>query len=80
MKKLMFAVASACLFSGVAFAQPVTCVIDPSDPSCVCAGDETDGDCLDGVHRGFMLGTVIHDSVTVSMTESRTSAALHASK
>jgi hypothetical protein len=80
MKKLMFAVASACLFSGVAFAQPVTCLLDPSDPSCVCVGGENDGDCTDGVHRGLMLGAVIHDSAAVFMTESRASAALHASK
>jgi len=81
MKKLMFSVASACLLSGVAFAQPgLTCLINPSDPTCVCAGGETDGDCTEGVHRGLMLGTVIHDEVAVSMTGSRAEAALRAGK
>ncbi len=81
MKKLMLAVASACLLSGVAVAQPsLTCLAYPSDPTCVCAGGENDGDCTDGVHRGLLLSTVIHDSVAVSMTESRTEAALRAGK
>lgn len=81
MKKLMFAVTSACLFSGVAFAQPVlSCVLNPSDPTCVCAGGGTDGDCTGGVHRGLMLGSVIRDSVVVSITDSRPAAALRAGK
>jgi hypothetical protein len=81
MKKLMFAVASSSLFSGVALAQPgLTCLINPSDPTCVCVGGETDRECTDGVHRGLMLSTVIRDEVAVSMTGSRAAASLHASK
>jgi hypothetical protein len=57
MKKLMvLAAAASCLVSGLAFAQSDACVVDPTDPSCVCAAGENDADCVGGVHRGTVLG------------------------
>jgi len=64
MKKLMvLAAAASCLMSGMAFAQSDSCILDPSDPSCVCMNGEIDADCVGGVHRGVVLGAATENLV-----------------
>jgi hypothetical protein len=64
MKKLMvLAAAASCLVSGMAFAQSDTCVLDPSNPNCVCVAGENDADCVGGVHRGPVLGAATESLV-----------------